>query len=137
MKVAKLLPVALGLGLALQAAETCPVSLSAVKRDTGLGDKSTYCFSLDVVNNTAQPANEIILHAAAYTSDRQRHTLKYDYPVANLKPGERRNVYFSTHRLLGTDYSGIKVWVSRISYKDNSSWNDDGTLSCHAQDVKK
>ena len=115
---------------------SCPVSITNVKRDTGLGDRITYCFSLKATNNAAKPISSVTLKAAAVDSKRFVHVLNYEYPIGNIGPGETKEGYFSSHRLLGSDYQGIKVWVSKIEYRDRSVWTDNGGRSCGSQDLK-
>jgi hypothetical protein len=121
---------------ALAADGSCPVSISKVKRDTGLGDRNTYCFSLKATNNAAKPISSLVLRAAAVDSKGFVHVLNYDYPMNDVPAGETKEGYFSSHRLLGTDYQGIQVWVNRIDYKDGSTWTDSGNRACKGQDVK-
>jgi hypothetical protein len=116
---------------------SCPVSLQDVRRDTGLGDRNTYCFSLDVKNNTQRPIAVVNLKAVALDSKPWEHPLRYTYVVQKLTSTETRNAYFSTHRLLGTDYKGVKVWVDTIEFQDKGVWSDSGRRSCGGADVKK
>src|SRR5690349_4505159 len=105
---------------------SCPVNISKVKRDTGLGDRNTYCFSLEATNNAAKPISSLILRAAAVDSKGFVHVLNYDYPINEVAAGDTKTGYFSSHRTLGTDYQGIQVWVNRVEYKDGSTWTDSG-----------
>jgi hypothetical protein len=121
---------------ALAADGSCPVSITKVKRDSGLGDRITYCFSLKAINNSGKPISSLTLKAAAVDSKRFVHLLNYEYPIDNVGPGETKDGYFSSHRLLGSDYQGIKVWVNKIEYKDHTVWADDGARNCGSQDLK-
>jgi hypothetical protein len=123
--------------LALAATASCPVTIEKVKRDAGLGDRNTYCFSLEVVNRSGKPISEINLTAVAIDSKPWEHPLRYDYVVGKIEAGERKAAYFSTHRLLGTDYRGVKVWVQNIAFQDRTAWNDNGTRICGSEDVKR
>ncbi len=123
--------------LTLGATGACPVTISDVKRDTGLGDRNTYCFSLKAANNSGKTIDSVEFKAAAVDSKHQTHVLNYDYPLDKIPSGTTKLGYYSSHRLLGSDYQGIKVWVKRILYADHSSWLDDGSRSCGSQDVKK
>jgi len=114
----------------------CPVTISKVKRDTGLGDRITYCFSLQATNNAGKPISSLVLRAAAVDSKGFVHLLNYDYPLSDLPAGDTKDGYFSSHRLLGSDYQGIKVWVNKIEYKDHTGWRDDGNRTCGSQDLK-
>ena len=122
--------------LAVCASPNCPVAIDDVKRDTGLGDRITYCFSLKATNNSGKSIAGLELKAAAVDSKQVSHVLNYRYPLDNIPSGQEKSGYFSTHRLLGSDYRGVKVWVDRIRYADNSVWIDDGSRSCGSQDVK-
>jgi hypothetical protein len=121
--------------LALGASPNCPIAISDVKRDTGLGDRITYCFSLKATNISGKSVASLELQAAAVDSKRMSHVLNYRYPLDNLAPGQTKDGYFSTHRLLGSDYRGVKVWVDRIRYADNSIWSDDGSRVCGGRDI--
>ncbi len=125
------------LRVALAAETSCPVSISEVKRDTGLGDRITYCFSLKATNRAAKPIPTHVLRAAAVDSKGYVHLLNYDYPMNNIPAGDTRDGYFSSHRLLGSDYQGIKIWVKEVDYKDGGDWTDNGDRTCGGQDVKK
>jgi hypothetical protein len=122
---------------ALAADGSCPVTISKVKRDTGLGDRITYCFSLKATNEAAKPISSLVLKAAAVDSKGFVHVLNYDYPINDVAAGDTKDGYFSSHRLLGSDYQGIQVWVNRIDYKDGSTWTDSGNRACSGQDVKR
>lgn len=123
--------------VAFAADASCPVSISEVKRDTGLGDRITYCFSLKATNRAAKPISTLILRAAAVDSKGYMHVLNYDYPINNIAADATKDGYFSSHRLLGSDYQGIKVWVKEIDYNDGGVWTDNGDRACGGQDVKK
>ncbi|MFZ0591071.1 MAG: hypothetical protein WAM39_11340 [Bryobacteraceae bacterium] len=123
--------------LTLAAEAACPVTIEKVRRDTGVGDRNTYCFSLEVVNHSAKQISEVNLSAVAIDSKPWEHPLHYDYVVAQVGPGETKAAYFSTHRLLGTDYHGVKVWVQSIGFQDRTTWKDNGTRACGSEDVKK
>lgn len=127
----------LAVRLALAANASCPATIEKVRRDAGIGDRNTYCFSLEVVNHSGKPISEVNLSAVAVDSKPWEHPLHYDYVVAKIAPGERKAAYFSTHRLLGTDYRGVKVWVQSIRFQDRTIWNDNGTRACGSEDVKK
>lgn len=120
----------------LAADGACPVTVSKVKRDTGLGDRITYCFSLKATNNAAKPIDNLVFRAAAVDSKGFVHVLNYDYPMAGIPAGSTKDGYYSTHRLLGSDYEGIKVWVSRVEYKDGTKWADSGDRACGSEDLK-
>jgi hypothetical protein len=107
-----------------------------VKRDTGIGDRNTYCFSLQAENQSGKRIAAVHIQAVAVDSQPWEHPIRYDYVVANLEPGQAKQAYFSTHRLLGTDYRGIKVWVESIDFQDKDIWKDGGGRSCGAKDVK-
>jgi hypothetical protein len=117
------------------AGPNCPVAIRNVNRDTGLGDRITYCFSLNATNNSAKSIAGLELKAAAVDSKLVTHVLNYRYPLDNIAPSQTKHGYFSTHRLLGSDYRGVKVWVDRIRYSDNSIWSDDGSRTCGGQDI--
>ena len=123
--------------LAFSASGACPVTVSEVKRDTGLGDRNTYCFSLLATNHSGKSISSVEFKAAAVDSKHQTHVLNYDYPLDKIPSGEAKLGYYSSHRLLGSDYRGIKVWVKRVLYTDSTSWLDDGNRSCGSQDIKK
>ncbi len=127
----------LAVRLTLAADASCPVTIARVRRDAGIGDRNTYCFSLEVVNNSAKPISEVNLSVVAIDSKPWEHPLHYDYVVAKIAAGERKAAYFSTHRLLGTDYRGVKVWVQSIGFQDRTTWKDNGTRACASEDVKK
>jgi hypothetical protein len=114
----------------------CPVVISQVKRDTGLGDRITYCFSLNATNTSGKPIASLGLKAAAVDSKHMVHVLPYEYPLADIGAGQIKPGYFSTHRLLGSDYIGVKVWTDRIQFSDKTTWKDDGTHACGSQDIK-
>jgi hypothetical protein len=132
----KWLIAALVVRAALAADGNCPVTITDVKRDTGLGDRITYCFSLKATNNAGKPISSLVVKAAAVDSKGYVHLLNFDYPMNDLAAGETKDGYFSTHRLLGSDYQGIKLWVNKIDYKDRTSWTDDGRRACGSQDLK-
>jgi hypothetical protein len=114
----------------------CPVVIEQVKRDTGLGDRITYCFSLNAINTSGKSIESLGLKAAAVDSKHMVHVLPYEYPLSAIGAGQAKGGYFSTHRLLGSDYSGVKVWVDHIHFSDKTTWNDDGTRACGSQDIK-
>jgi hypothetical protein len=128
--------VALGAQIALAAGGSCPVSLQHVKRDTGIGDRNTYCFSLQADNQSGKRIAVVHINAVAVDSQPWEHPLRYDYVISNLEQGQTKQAYFSTHRLLGTDYRGVKVWVESVEFEDKSSWKDTGNRACGAKDVK-
>jgi hypothetical protein len=132
----KWLIAALVVRAALAADGGCPVAITDVKRDTGLGDRITYCFSLQATNNAGKPISSLLVRAAAVDSKGFVHLLNYDYPINDVAAGATKDGYFSSHRLLGSDYQGIKVWVKEIEYKDHTSWTDDGRRACGSQDLK-
>jgi hypothetical protein len=136
-KAISLSAILFGSQLAFGAAGACPVTVSNVKRDTGLGDRNTYCFSLDATNNSGKNISSVEFHAAAVDSKHVTHVLNYDYPLDKIPAGETKLGYYSSHRLLGSDYQGIRVWVNRVLYADHTTWEDDGKRSCGSQDVKK
>lgn len=116
----------------------CPVTIDQVKHDTGLRDVITYRFTVKVTDTSGRKIALAQLKAAAIDSERQSHTLMFVYPVENLEPGQTRKAEFDTHRLVGSDYRGIKVWVNRIRFADGSSWSDAGdSRSCENHDGKK
>ena len=115
----------------------CPVTIQGVKRDTGIGDRNTYCFSLDAANVSGRPIAAVNLHAVAVDSKPWEHPLRYSYVVDGIGPGESKTAYFSTHRLLGTDYRGVKVWVDSVEFQDKSEWKDSGGHACAGQDIRK
>lgn len=121
---------------ALGADAGCPVTISKVKRDSGLCDRITYCFSFDASNASGKPISALQVHGAAVDSKHRVHPLQYDYAVNDIASGQTRNVSFSSHRLLGGDYQGIKLWVNHIQFADNTTWDDGGNRSCGGQDVK-
>jgi hypothetical protein len=115
----------------------CPVTIQDVKRDTGIGDRNTYCFSLDAANVSGKPISAVNLRAVAMDSKTWEHPLRYSYVVDGIGPGESKRAYFSTHRLLGTDYRGVKVWVDSVQFQDKSEWKDSGDRACAGQDLRK
>lgn len=122
--------------IALGAGVSCPVVLQNVKRDTGIGDRNTYCFSLQAGNQSGRRIAAVHIRAVAVDSKPWEHPIRYDYIVSNLDPGQTKQAYFSTHRLLGTDYRGVKVWVESVDFQDKNIWKDAGNRSCAAKDVK-
>lgn len=127
---------ALGAQIALAAGASCPVTLQRVKRDTGIGDRNTYCFSLQADNQSGKRIAAVHIQAVAVDSQPWEHPLRYDYVVSNLEPGQTKQAYFSTHRLLGTDYRGVKVWVESVQFQDKNMWKDAGNRACGAKDLK-
>ncbi|HXE10468.1 MAG TPA: hypothetical protein VN633_00005 [Bryobacteraceae bacterium] len=119
------------------AGTSCPVSLQHVKRNTGIGDRNTYCFSLVANNQSGRRVAVVHINAVAIDSKPWEHPLRYDYVVSDLEPGQTKAAYFSTHRLLGTDYRGVKVWVESVEFEDKSTWKDAGGRVCGAKDVAR
>jgi hypothetical protein len=131
------LALALTAQIAFAAGASCPVSLQHVKRNTGIGDRNTYCFSLVADNQSGRRIAIVHINAVAIDSKPWEHPLRYDYVVSDLEPGRAKPAYFSTHRLLGTDYLGVKVWVESVEFEDKSTWKDAGNRACGAKDVAR
>jgi hypothetical protein len=127
---------AVGAQIGLAAGSACPVALQKLKRDTGIGDRNTYCFSLQADNQSSKGIAVVHINAVAIDSKPWEHPLRYDYTISNLGQGQTKQAYFSTHRLLGTDYRGVKVWVESVEFEDKSIWRDTGNRACGAKDVK-
>jgi hypothetical protein len=128
---------ALGVKMAWAVTAPCPVTLEKVKRDSGLGDRNTYCFSLEAANHSSRAIRVVKLGAVAIDSKPWEHPLRFTYEIEKIPPGVAKSAYFSTHRLLGTDYRGIKLWVESIEFDDQSSWKDNGSRACGSEDVRK
>jgi hypothetical protein len=122
--------------LALSAESACPVSVMQVKRDPGFCDRNTYCFFVTAGNHSSQVAS-VNLKASAFDSRRIEHLLPFVYPIEKLAPDNPTTCQFSTHRLLGSDYKGVKVWVADVRFSNGTSWKDDGRMICSGQDIKK
>jgi hypothetical protein len=113
------------------------VTIEKLKKDSGLGDRNTYCFSLEATNQSGKSISIVNLQAVAIDSKPWEHPLRFTYAIGKIGAGESKDAYFSTHRLLGTDYRGVKVWVDSVEFQDRSLWKDAGSRACGAQDVKK
>jgi hypothetical protein len=116
----------------------CPVSIDQVKRDTGLRDVITYRFTVKATDTSGRKIAVAQFKAAAVDLKRQVHTLLFVYPIEDFEAGQTRKAEFDTHRLVGSDYRGIKVWVDSVRFADGTTWSDGNDRhSCAGQDVKK
>jgi hypothetical protein len=116
----------------------CPVSIDQIKRDTGLRDVVTYRFTVKATNTSGRKITAAQFKAAAVDSRRLVHTLLFVYPIENFEAGQTRKAEFDTHRLVGSNYRGIKVWLDTVRFADGSTWSDEkDSHSCAGQDVKK
>jgi hypothetical protein len=122
--------------LALSAESTCPVSVMQVKRDPGFCDRITYCFFVTAGNHSSQIAS-VDLRASAFDSRKMEHPLPFVFAIDKLAPDNPITCHFSTHRLQGSDYKGVKVWVADVRFSNGTSWKDDGRMICSGADVKK
>lgn len=123
---------------ALCAPAGCPVSIDQVRRDTGLRDVETYRFTVKLTDTSGRKIAVAQLKAAVTDSEHQSHTLLFVYPVESLEPGQTRKAEFDTHRLVGSDYQSIRVWVNTVRFADGSTWSDaSDSRACGNRDGKK
>jgi hypothetical protein len=122
--------------LALSAESGCPVSVIQVKRDPGFCDGITYCFFVTAGNHSGQIAS-VNLRASAFDSRKTQHPLPFVYSIDKLAPDSPITRQFSTHRLQGSDYQGVKVWVADVQFSNGTLWKDDGRMICSGEDIRK
>jgi hypothetical protein len=116
----------------------CPVRIDHVNRDTGLRDVETFRFTVKATDISGRKIAVAQFKAAAVDANRMVHTLQFVYPIETFEPGQTKKAEFDTHRLVNSNYRGIKVWVAAVRFADGTNWSDsDDSRSCGNQDLKK